>query len=323
MESGVSGGISVDVIVVGGGVIGLTTAVVLAERGARVRVWTREPVELTTSAVAGALWWPYRIEPEPLVGEWALQSLVVYEELAARPEETGVRMVDGVQGETRLDELGSWAARVPGLREARAEEFAGGGLWARLPLIDMSVHLPWLRNRFVELGGTVEEASVVDLSEVPASVVVNCTGLDSLDLVPDRSVRPVRGQLVVVENPGITTWLTSVDHSADTSTYFFPQPGGLILGGTAEENAWSMTPDPATAEAIIARCAAFRPEIAEARVLEHRVGLRPTRPAVRLEREVLRGGRALVHNYGHGGAGITVAWGCAREAADLVGARAA
>lgn len=318
-----SGGISGDGIVVGGGVIGLTTAVVLAERGARVRVWTREPVELTTSAVAGALWWPYRIEPEPLVGEWALQSLVVYEELAARPEETGVRMVDGVQGETRLDELGSWAARVPGLREARAEEFAGGGLWARLPLIDMSVHLPWLRNRFVELGGTVEEASVADLSGVPASVVVNCTGLDSLDLVPDRSVRPVRGQLVVVENPGITTWLTSVDHSADTSTYFFPQPGGLILGGTAEENAWSMTPDPATAEAIIARCAAFRPEIAEARVLEHRVGLRPTRPAVRLEREVLRGGRVLVHNYGHGGAGITVAWGCAREAADLVGVRAA
>ena len=102
METGVNG----DVIVVGGGVIGLTTAVVLAERGARVRVWTREPAELTTSAVAGALWWPYRIEPEALVGEWALQSLAVYEELAARPEVTGVRMVEGVQGETRLDELG-------------------------------------------------------------------------------------------------------------------------------------------------------------------------------------------------------------------------
>lgn len=307
-----------EVIVVGGGVIGLTTAVVLAERGISVRVWTREPVELTTSAVAGALWWPYRIEPEALVGEWALQSLVVYEELAARPEETGVRMVEGVQGETRLDELGPWAARVPGLREARAEEYAGGGLWARLPLIDMSAHLPWLRERFLELGGTVEEQSVTDLSEVPAAVVVNCTGLDALDLVPDRSMRPVRGQLVVVENPGITTWLTSVGHTADTSTYFFPQPGGLILGGTAEEDAWSMTPDPATAEAIVARCAAIRPEIAGARVLEHRVGLRPVRPSVRLEREVLRGGRVLVHNYGHGGAGITVAWGCAREAAGLV-----
>ncbi|MBK3569419.1 FAD-dependent oxidoreductase [Streptomyces sp. MBT62] len=314
MESGVSG----EVIVVGGGVIGLTTAVVLAESGARVRVLTRESVELTTSAVAGALWWPYRIEPEALVGEWALQSLGVYEELAARPEETGVRMVEGVQGGTRLDELGPWARRVPGLRAARTEEYAGGGLWGTLPLIDMPAHLPWLRERFLRAGGTVEEASVTDLTEVPAPVVVNCTGLDSLDLVPDRSMRPVRGQLVVVENPGITTWFTSVDHTADTSTYFFPQPGGLILGGTAEDGAWSTTPDPATAEAIIARCAAVRPEIADARVLEHRVGLRPTRPAVRLERQVLPGGRVLVHNYGHGGAGITVAWGCAEEAAELV-----
>jgi len=311
-----------DVIVVGGGVIGLTTAVVLAERGTRVRVWTREPVERTTSTVAGALWWPYRIEPEVLVGEWALQSLAVYEELAARPEETGVRLVEGVQGETRLDELGPWAARVPGLRAARAEEYAGVGLWARLPLIDMSTHLPWLRERFLEAGGTVEERTVTDLTEVSAAVVVNCTGLGARDLVPDPAVRPVRGQLVVVENPGITTWLTSVDHSADVSTYFFPQPGRLILGGTAEEDAWSLTPDPAVAEAIVARCAAIRPEIAGARVLEHRVGLRPTRTAVRLEREVRPDGRVLVHNYGHGGAGITVAWGCAREAAGLVGSAA-
>ncbi|MGW0656325.1 FAD-dependent oxidoreductase, partial [Streptomyces umbrinus] len=87
-----------DVIVVGSGVIGLTTAVVLAESGRRVRVWTREPAEGTTSAVAGALWWPYSVEPLELARAWALESLSVYEELAARPEETGVRMVEGVLG---------------------------------------------------------------------------------------------------------------------------------------------------------------------------------------------------------------------------------
>lgn len=297
---------------VGGGVIGLTTALVLAERGRRVRVWTREPAERTTSAVAGALWWPYRIEPESLVGDWALQSLAVYEELAARPGETGVRMAEGVHGETRLDSLGPWAARVPGLRAARAGEYAGVGLWARLPLIDMSVHLPWLRRRLLTAGGTVEERAVTDLAAVDAPVVVNCTGLGARDLVPDPAVRPVRGQLVVVENPGVTTWLTRAD------AYFFPQPGGLVLGGTAEEDAWSLTPDPAVAERIVVRCAAVRPEIAGARVLEHRVGLRPVRHAVRLERAALPDGRVLVHNYGHGGAGVTVAWGCAREAAALV-----
>ena len=71
------------------------------------------------------------------------------------------------------------------------------------------------------------------------------------------------------------------------------------------------------AEAIVRRCAALRPQLAGARVLGHRVGLRPVRDAVRLEREPLSGGRVLVHNYGHGGAGITVAWGCAEEAARL------
>jgi D-amino-acid oxidase len=300
-----------EVIVVGGGIIGLTTAVVLAEAGRRVRVWAREPAERTTSAVAGGLWWPYRIEPEPLVGAWALESLAVYEELAQRPQETGVRLVDGVHRGARLDELGAWAARVPALRAV------ADGLAARLPVIDMPAHLAWLRDRLVKAGGEVEVREVTDLAAVPAAVVVNCAGLGARSLVPDPAVRPVRGQLVVVENPGITTWLTCVDHSSAASTYVIPQPYGLILGGTAEEDDWSLEPDPATAAAIVGRCAAVRPEIAAARVLDHRVGLRPARDAVRLERRPLPDGRALVHNYGHGGAGVTVAWGCARQAAGL------
>ncbi|MEU9478198.1 FAD-dependent oxidoreductase [Streptomyces sp. NPDC048191] len=298
-------------IVVGSGVAGLTTAVVLAESGRRVRVWTREPAERTTSAVAGGLWWPYRIEPKPLVGAWALASLAVYGELADRPQETGVRLVDGVHRGSRLDELGAWAGRVPGLRAV------AGGLAARLPVIDMPVHLAWLRERLAKAGGVVETREVTDLAAVPAPVVVNCAGLGARSLVPDPAVRPVRGQLVVVENPGIATWCTAAGHSRDTSTYFIPQPGGLLLGGTAEEDDWSLEPDPATAAAIVSRCAAVRPEIAGARVLAHRVGLRPAREAVRLERQPLPDGRALVHNYGHGGAGVTVAWGCAREAAGL------
>ncbi|WP_220290981.1 FAD-dependent oxidoreductase [Streptomyces sp. MBT84] len=310
-----------DVIVVGGGVIGLTTAIVLARSGRRVRVWAREPAERATSAVAGALWWPYRIRPESLVGDWALESLAVYRELAERSEETGVRLVEGVHGETRLDGLGAWAAGIDGLRAATDAEYPGTGLWGQLPLIDMSTHLPWLREQLLRAGGRAEERAVTDLAEpaAEAPVVVNCTGLGARELAGDPLVHPVRGQLVVVENPGITTWLTSVDHSAKASTYILPQPGGLILGGTAEEDDWSLTPDPRTAAEIVARCSAVRPEIAGARVLQHRVGLRPARDTVRLEREVLPGGGTVVHNYGHGGAGVTVAWGCARRAAGLAG----
>ncbi|GGY08184.1 FAD-dependent oxidoreductase [Streptomyces djakartensis] len=306
-----------EIVVVGGGVVGLATAVVLAERGRRVRVWTRDSVEATTSAVAGALWWPYRIEPVASARAWALRSLRVYQELAESAGRSGVRVVDGVLGETRLDDVDAWlAGRVPELRATSAGEYAGAGVRARLPLIDMSAHLPWLRERFVAAGGVVEERTVTSFAEVEAPVVVNCAGLAARELVPDESVTPVRGQLVVVENPGIDTWLVSSD-AAGEYAYMFPQPGGLVLGGTAEEGVWSLEPDPATAEAIVRRCAALRPELEGARVLAHRVGLRPTRPAVRLDSEPLPGGRLLVHNYGHGGAGVTVAWGCAEEAAGL------
>ncbi|MFG2648863.1 FAD-dependent oxidoreductase [Streptomyces sp. NPDC048436] len=314
-----------DVIVVGSGVVGLTTAVLLAEGGRRVRVWAREAAERTTSAVAGALWWPYRIEPAAPVGIWSLQSLALYEELASRPEETGVRMVDGVQGDTRLDDLGPWAAEVTGLRPTTRDEFDGPGVWARVPLIDMPVYLGWLRERLARAGGTVQARSAESLDEplAEARCVVNCSGIGARSLVPDLSVRAVRGQLVLVENPGVRTWFASAGPSGQTSTYFFPQPGRLVLGGTAQEDDWSLEPDPVVAKAIVERCAAVRPEIAGARVLDHRVGLRPVRPAVRIERELRPDGRVLVHNYGHGGAGVTVAWGCAREAARLADEAAA
>ncbi len=313
-----------DVVVVGSGVIGLTTAVVLAESGRRVRLWTRDAAEETTSAVAGALWWPYRIEPAERVGEWATETLRVYRQLAERPEESGVRLVAGVLADQAVARLGPWSAQVEGLRAAEPGELPPGhreGVRARLPLIDMPAHLGRLRRRLESAGGTVESRDVRSLAEAAAAgrVVVNCTGLGAHELVPDAGVQPVRGQLVLVENPGIDEWFVLAKDRSAESTYFFPQPGRLVLGGTAEDGDWRTEPDPATAEAIVARCARFRPEIAKARILGHRVGLRPARAAgVRLEAERLPGGGVVVHNYGHGGAGVTVAWGCAEAAAALV-----
>lgn len=151
-------------------------------------------------------------------------------------------------------------------------------------------------------------------------MVVNCTGLGARELVPDPGVRPVRGQLVVVENPGVDEWFVEADPASSATTYFIPQPGGLVLGGTAETDDARTEPDTRTAQEIVARCSRIRPEIAGARVIGHRVGLRPARDAgVRIEADELPGGGLLVHNYGHGGAGVTVARGCARAAAQLVG----
>ncbi len=311
-----------DVIVVGSGVIGLTCAVTLAEGGFGVSVWSRDPAAETTSAVAGGLWWPYRIEPAEAAGRWSVASLAELTALAADPGETGVRFADGTHAGLGRAGLGAWADEVPGLRPAVPAELPAGyatGLRAHVPLIDMPTHLRYLERRLVAAGGTVERRALASLTEAGrrAPVVVNCSGLGARELVPDPEVHPVQGQVVVVENPGLDEWLVAADPVAAETLYVLPQPYGVVLGGTARAHAWELRPDPATAEAIVARCTRARPELAGARVVDHRAGLRPARPRVRLAVEELPGGARCVHNYGHGGAGVTVAWGCAREAAAL------
>ncbi|MDI5973660.1 FAD-dependent oxidoreductase [Streptomyces sp. SL13] len=308
-----------DVIVVGGGVIGLTTAVVLAESGAAVRVWTERTAAHTTSAVAGGLWEPYRIAPREQAERWAVEAFAVFARLAERPAETGVRMVDGLQAQSGAGcPPPGWAASVPGVRPATAAELPDGyrsGHRMRLPLVDMPAYLDHLTRRLTAAGGTVTVRTVGTLDEPAreAPVVVNCTGLGSRELLGDCELTPVRGQLVVVENPGITEWFVDADEESAEPVYFFPQPGRLLLGGTADPGAWDTTPDPAVADAIRRRCARVDPRIAGARVLAHRAGLRPVRSEVRLDRE-----GDVVHHYGHGGAGVTVSWGSAARAAALV-----
>jgi D-amino-acid oxidase len=173
------------------------------------------------------------------------------------------------------------------------------------PVVDMPAYLRYLRRRAEAAGVEIEIRRLASLDEPVAPVVVNCTGIGARELVGDPGVIPVRGQIVVVENPGITEFLVV---EGTPATYFFPQGNTVILGGTAEIGDDNTEPDPDTAKAIVERCVRLEPLLAGARIVGHRVGLRPTRSTVRLE----RAGR-VIHNYGHGGAGVTVSWACARE----------
>jgi D-amino-acid oxidase len=148
-------------------------------------------------------------------------------------------------------------------------------------------------------------------------VVVNCSGLGARELVGDSSMTPIRGQVVRVRNPGIRSFLLDNANPAGV-TYVVPRSSDCILGGTAEEDRWGTEPDPATARAILERCKEIEPRLDGAEVLEHRVGLRPGRAEVRLESEILENGVPCIHDYGHGGSGVTLSWGCAEETVALV-----
>ena len=141
-------------------------------------------------------------------------------------------------------------------------------------------------------------------------MVVDASGLGARLLAEDRSVTPVRGQVLYVEQVGLDRWWLD---SAGL-TYVVPRAHEIVVGGTDEEGRWNLTPDPAVAARILARASALVPALAGARVLRHKVGLRPGRPAVRLEEERV-GSTRVVHCYGHGGAGVTLSWGCAADVA--------
>ena len=303
------------VTVIGAGVSGLTCALRLAEAGARVRVLAAQPPPRTVSAVAAAVWYPYRAYPEELVLGWSRRSREVFDGLAQVPD-SGVILRPGLElfWTPRPDPW--WRTAVRSFRRAEPREVhagAAGGWLFEAPVVDTGRFLPFLLRRLQDRGTTPEIASFATLESAAGAaggdLLLNCSGLGARELVPDPSLQPIRGQVVRISNPGLDRFQIADDHPGGMA-YIIPRFDDVILGGTAEDGATSTDEDPATTAAILRRCADLEPAVASAQVLGIKVGLRPGRPAIRLEAE-RRGSLTIVHNYGHGGAGVTLCWGCA------------
>ena len=323
-------GTSPDVLVVGAGVSGLTTAVCLAEAGLSVEIRAGRPPPDTTSAVAGAIWGPHLAETGERPARWRGATLAALRELAAGPDAhaAGVRIASGIQIFRDPAAPPDWLAELGGYRPCQPSELPPGfssGWHYAAPLMHMPTYLGYLRARFERAGGRLTVSTVASLAgaarEAGARAVVNCSGAHARQLAGDPEVIPVRGQAVVAANPGLTEFLIAPSDASAELAYLFPHGDTVILGGSEGPGDWNLEPDPAIAERIVRDCAALEPRLRGAQVLAHRVGLRPVRPAVRLEAEPAGpghgGGPLIVHNYGHGGGGITLSWGCAREAARL------
>lgn len=313
-----------DVFVIGAGVSGLTSAICLAEAGLTVAVQGAELPHATTSMVAGALWGAHLVGADDRVPGWAQETRSTFIELASQPA-AGISIRTGLMAVRVPQDTPPDATEGSEFTPCAASELPAGyvGGWRLTePLNSMPVYLTYLRERFLAAGGRLLEArTFATLAQVAqrssAPVIVNCPGVGAHALVPDPSVAPVRGQIVVVSNPGITEFFVGNGADPGDLTYFFPHRDTVVLGGTQEHGNWSRIPDPVTAERILAACSTIEPRLASATILDHRVGLRPARPQVRLEVQDIADGRHIVHNYGHGGAGVSLSWGCARDAAKL------
>ena len=303
--------------VVGAGVSGLSCAVRLLEAGHEVEVISDRFSPDTVSDVAAAIWYPFLTAPADRADGWGVVTYAELERLAEQESESGVRMRDGKEYLREAVDPPGWSEDIAAFRILDDSEIPEGyvfGWQFRAPVIEMPLYMPWLRSRVEILGGSFVQSFVEDLNEVSGEVVVNCVGLGARELCDDEEVRPARGQVIFIDqDPGIGHF----DQQPESLTYTIPRGDVTVLGGTAQVDDWGMDIRPEDNDLILSKVEALWPQLDRSKIVGGTVGLRPSRSEVRLEVEYI-GERKAVHNYGHGGAGVTLSWGCAEEVVNLV-----
>lgn len=303
--------------IIGTGIIGLTSAIALQEAGFQVKIIAKEPFQKSLSNKVGAIWFPFEIAPKEKTNTWATNSYTRYLQDLTFP--SGVSMIPFINAYTE-DFNTDWKKQLPPgtVREAKKEELPKGmvqALYAEVPLVEPGIYLPFLFNQFLSNGGQFEIALISSLEEMAEldQLVVNCTGLGAKELCQDPELYPIRGQILRCEK------LDSISFADPTKKgalrYIINRSTDTIIGGTDYENDWNPEINPEDTALILKRIkdsGVSEPP----KVLEELVGLRPKRTAVRFEFD--KDYTNVFHNYGHGGAGYTVAWGCAMELAEVL-----
>ncbi len=307
------------ITVVGAGVVGLTAAVTLLQAGHDVHVIAAATGDATTSAVAGAIWLPFQAGPPEAVKRWAVRSRIWLEALAASAPAAGVDVIDVVVID---DGAPPWWADVVGPLARVAAPVIGAPLaWRfRAPRIDPRLHLPWLESR---LQRPIERARIDRLADVPGDAIVNATGLGARSLTGDAALEARFGQVLVTE-PGELELGVSLNDDRDAGAMFYTiprhgrpgAPAEVVIGGCSlprpDDDPLTTDPDLRARMERQAAALGLRPGA----VVRERAGLRPYRPTVRVERD--GADPRLIHDYGHGGNGYTLARGCAEDVVALL-----
>jgi D-amino-acid oxidase len=304
--------------VLGGGVSGLSTGIRLLEMGLEVRLVAERLSPETVSDTAAAWWYPFLVEPLIKTNRWSSESFVEFVRLMKEEGLEFITMRAGREYLKRPCRPPGWSESINHFRILEKSEIIEGysfGWEIEAPVIEMSHYMPWLKSKFELLGGSIETRKISDFDELESDLIVNCSGLGAREICHDEEVVPVRGQVVYIkQDPGFGRY----DQRPESLIYTIPRRDVTVLGGTAQKGDWTMEIREEDEEDILKKCESLWPELDRANIVSRAVGLRPSRTEVRLEKEHV-GDKVVVHNYGHGGAGVTLSWGCADEVARLMG----
>lgn len=310
-------------LILGCGVIGLTSGIRLLEEGYEVEIVAANIPPDTTSNIATAYWYPFRVNPPEKVLPWAAFTYKKYMELCKIPN-IGLGIFNFVQIFDHKVEDPFWKPAVSDFIRVGKDELPPGyvdGYIAPIARIETPVYMQYLVDKFKESGGKItkldKEIETIEEISGDMGLIINCSGLGAGKIFNDKEVYPIRGQLVKTTNPGLKDCVNEEEGPLAVS-YVVPHPTYCILGGTADDNSWDLEVDPKTSDEILRKCSILEPRLKGVEVLGSRVGLRPGRTEVRLEPEQISPDCKVIHNYGHGGAGFTLSWGCAEEVVEII-----
>mmetsp|Transcript_17174 Transcript_17174/g.33671 ORF Transcript_17174/g.33671 Transcript_17174/m.33671 type:complete len:359 (+) Transcript_17174:70-1146(+) len=292
-----------------------------------------------------ALWEipPYNVQPEALVTKWAKATFGEYLALKATyGDEPGVCYPVPLYALTRnslpgkhpaQEYLVNYRSGPEVLKEELLQRATNGKATETYKeaeaydsiTVNTRKYFAWMRKQITALGGRFTRLELKKLSDAwtgaergQVDIVVNCTGMGAYDLVPDKNVKPVKGQTVHVPMDEVRCAMSDFE----SRSYAIPADGEwLEVGGTSEEGVWDRSPDQAIIEDLVDRASEMLPRLKEV-VKEGDVwtGLRPGREGgVRfgIDSERAAGEPVVIHCYGHGGAGVITSLGCANDVAAL------
>jgi len=140
-------------------------------------------------------------------------------------------------------------------------------------------------NKFKSRGGLVEERKVQNFKELAGvyDVILNCTGLGSAELVQDKTLTPIRGQMIRVKAPWIKHFLY-----VDNHCWIIPGKETVVIGGTRQSGDSDTEIRPSDSEEIWKRACKYMPSLEGATWKWEWAGLRPARDSVRVEVELMK-----------------------------------
>jgi glycine oxidase len=294
-----------DVVIIGGGIIGLSLSIALRKRGATVLIVERREPGREASHAAGGMLVDCPLETHAALQSLATASARIYPEFAYELEvESGMKVDLRDQGAIvfpRDEQLHEWqeAWRTSIAVPARARELQPGLASTSRPAFfvkERSVDPRALtaaafkaaKNREVDFssGHEVTSVTIADgcatgvattKSIFRAAKVVNCAGAWSGQIGPHLfPTRPVKGQMLCLAAPS-RELLKHVIRTPEV--YLIPRSDGRILAGaTVEEAGFDKRTDPATMQRFHRAAIALIPQLRNAKILEDWAGLRPGTP---------------------------------------------